>query len=105
MKCGKHNFGWFLSVRGPAYSAGPVWCCTPLPDALHLIHGPLDVLLIQGHPGALSSGQRLHRLSFSWLQEKDVIFGGEKKLLCMSELGDIHQPKQPLFHLHCGDYR
>jgi nitrogenase molybdenum-cofactor synthesis protein NifE len=48
---------------------------------LHLVHGPIGCAVYTWDiRGALSSGPELHRLSFSTdLQERDVIFGGEKK--------------------------
>ncbi len=52
---------------------------------------------------ALSSGPQLHRLSFSTdLREKDVIFGGEKKLYnSLIELIDTYSPKAAFVYSTC----
>ena len=68
----------------------------PIADALHLVHGPAGCAAYTWDiRGALSSGPELHRMSFSTdLGEKDVIFGGEKKLYrALIELIDHYQPK------------
>ena len=56
----------------------------PIADAVHLVHGPVGCAAYTWDiRGALSSGPELHRMSFSTdLREQDVIYGGEKKLLC-----------------------
>lgn len=54
----------------------------PIADAVHIVHGPVGCAAYTWDiRGSMSSGPELHRLSFSTdLKEKDVIFGGEKKL-------------------------
>jgi nitrogenase molybdenum-cofactor synthesis protein NifE len=61
----------------------------PLADAFHLVHGPAGCAAYTWDiRGAQSSGPQLHRMSFSTdLREKDVIYGGEKRLVCRP-----HQP-------------
>jgi nitrogenase molybdenum-cofactor synthesis protein NifE len=51
----------------------------------------------------LSSGEQLHRLSFSTdLREKDVIYGGEKKLYgALTELIDEYKPKAAFVYSTC----
>jgi nitrogenase molybdenum-cofactor synthesis protein NifE len=76
----------------------------PIADALHLVHGPIGCAVYTWDiRGALSSGPELHRLSFSTdLQERDVIFGGEKKLYAaLMELIDRHQPKAAFVYSTC----
>ena len=52
--------------------------------------------------GALSSGPNLHRLSFSTdMQEKDVVYGGEKKLYdSIMELVPEYSPMPCLYMQH-----
>ncbi|MBK8014842.1 MAG: nitrogenase iron-molybdenum cofactor biosynthesis protein NifE [Deltaproteobacteria bacterium] len=54
----------------------------PIADALHVVHGPVGCAAYTWDiRGALSSGPELHRNSFSTdLRERDIVFGGEKKL-------------------------
>jgi nitrogenase molybdenum-cofactor synthesis protein NifE len=76
----------------------------PIADALHLVHGPIGCASYTWDiRGALSSGPELHRLSFSTdLQERDVIFGGEKKLYrALVELIDRHSPKAAFVYSTC----
>jgi nitrogenase molybdenum-cofactor synthesis protein NifE len=76
----------------------------PITDALHLVHGPIGCASFTWDiRGALSSGPELHRLSFCTdLREKDVIFGGEKKLeQALGELIDRHSPKAAFVYSTC----
>ncbi len=103
MKCGKHSLAGSVSQRACVFCGSRV-VLYPIADALHLIHGPIGCAAYTWDiRGALSSGPELHRLSFSTdLQEKDVIFGGEKKLYhALSELIDIHQPKAAFIYSTC----
>jgi nitrogenase molybdenum-cofactor synthesis protein NifE len=54
----------------------------PITDAFHIVHGPIGCSSYTWDiRGSLSSGEDTYRNSFSTdLREKDVIFGGEKKL-------------------------
>ena len=51
----------------------------------------------------MSSGPQLHRLSFSTdLREKDVVFGGEKKLYnALTELIESYKPKAVFIYSTC----
>lgn len=103
MKCGKHSLAGSVSQRACVFCGSRV-VLYPIADALHLIHGPIGCAAYTWDiRGALSSGPELHRLSFSTdLQEKDVIFGGEKKLYhALSELIDIHKPKAAFIYSTC----
>src|ERR1035438_1362291 len=76
----------------------------PIADALHLVHGPVGCAVYNWDiRGALSSGPELHRNSFSTdLQEKDVVFGGEKKLhRVLTELIDKYHPKAAFVYGTC----
>lgn len=104
MSCGKHSLAGSVSQRACVFCGSRV-VLYPIADALHLIHGPIGCTAYTWDiRGALSSGPELHRLSFSTdLQEKDVIFGGEKKLYhALIDLIETHRPKaacDALFHL------
>ena len=107
--CDKHSLAGAISQRACVFCGSRV-VLYPIADAVHLVHGPIGCAAYTWDiRGALSSGPELHRLSFSTdLQEKDVIFGGEKKLAAvLSELIDRHrtQGRFRLFHLHRGDHR
>ncbi len=75
------------SVAGCVSQRACVYCgarvvLNPVTDAIHLVHGPIGCASYTWDiRGSLSSGSELYRNSFSTdLKEKDVIFGGEKKL-------------------------
>ena len=97
------------SVAGAVSQRACVFCgarvvLNPIADALHLIHGPVGCSAYTWDiRGSLSSGPELHRLSFSTdLQEQDVIFGGEKKLLdALDELIDRHRPAGAFVYSTC----
>lgn len=54
----------------------------PITDAIHLVHGPIGCASCTWDiRGSRSSGEELYKKGFSTnLQEKDIVFGGEKKL-------------------------
>ena len=93
--CDKDSLAGAVSQRACVFCGSRV-VLYPIADALHLVHGPIGCAVYTWDiRGALSSGPDLHRLSFSTdLQERDVIFGGEKKLrAALIELIARHQPK------------
>ena len=95
MTCGKHSLAGSVSQRACVFCGSRV-VLYPIADALHLIHGPIGCAAYTWDiRGALSSGPELHRMSFSTdLREKDVIFGGEKKLKqAIQEAYDLFHPK------------
>ncbi len=103
MSCGKHSLAGSVSQRACVFCGSRV-VLYPIADALHLIHGPIGCAAYTWDiRGALSSGPELHRLSFSTdLQEKDVIFGGEKKLYhALLDLIDTHRPKAAFIYSTC----
>jgi len=76
----------------------------PVTDALHLVHGPIGCAVYTWDiRGSMSSGPELHRHSFSTdLREKEVIYGGEKKLYqSLVELIDRHEPKAAFVYSTC----
>ena len=97
------------SVAGCVSQRACVYCgarvvLNPITDALHLVHGPIGCASYTWDiRGSLSSGADLYRNSFSTdLREKDVIFGGEKKLaLAIDELVQKYRPKLVFVYSTC----
>lgn len=103
MACSKHSLAGSVSQRACVFCGSRV-VLYPIADALHLIHGPIGCAAYTWDiRGALSSGPELHRMSFSTdLRERDVIFGGEKKLeAALSELIDTYRPKAAFVYSTC----
>ncbi|MCW3807227.1 nitrogenase iron-molybdenum cofactor biosynthesis protein NifE [Plebeiibacterium marinum] len=97
------------SVAGSVSQRACVFCGSrvvlyPIADALHIVHGPIGCAAYTWDiRGAMSSGPQLHRLSFSTdLREKDVVFGGEKKLYsALTELIEAYKPKAVFVYSTC----
>lgn len=103
MACNRPSLAGAVSQRACVFCGSRV-VLYPIADALHLVHGPIGCAVYTWDiRGALSSGPEIHRLSFSTdLQEKDVIFGGEKKLeAALDELIDRHHPKAAFVYSTC----
>ena len=103
MACNRESLAGAVSQRACTFCGSRV-VLYPIADALHLVHGPIGCAVYTWDiRGALSSGPELHRLSFSTdLQERDVIFGGEKKLKrALCELIDRHSPKAAFVYSTC----
>ncbi len=103
ISCNKDSLAGAVSQRACVFCGSRV-VLYPIADALHLVHGPIGCAVYTWDiRGALSSGPELHRLSFSTdLQERDVIFGGEKKLEnALVELIDRHSPKAAFVYSTC----
>jgi nitrogenase molybdenum-cofactor synthesis protein NifE len=101
--CGKQSTAGAVSQRACVFCGSRV-VLYPIADALHLIHGPVGCAAYTWDiRGSLSSGPQLHRLSFSTdLNEKDVVFGGEKKLYqSLIELIGTYQPKAAFVYSTC----
>lgn len=101
--CNKDSLAGAVSQRACVFCGSRV-VLYPIADALHLVHGPIGCAVYTWDiRGALSSGPELHRLSFSTdLQEMDVIFGGEKKLIAaLHELIERHKPKAAFVYSTC----
>ena len=103
MACEKMSVAGSVSQRACSFCGSRV-VLYPIADALHLVHGPIGcAAYTQDIRGALSSGPNLHRLSFSTdMQEKDVVYGGEKKLYnALMELVPHYAPKAVFVYATC----
>ncbi len=103
LECDKDSLAGAVSQRACVFCGSRV-VLYPIADALHLVHGPIGCAVYTWDiRGALSSGPELHRLSFSTdMQERDVIFGGEKKLYrALVELIDRHSPAAAFVYSTC----
>lgn len=103
MACGKRSAAGSVSQRACVFCGSRV-VLYPIADALHIVHGPIGCAAYTWDiRGAQSSGPQLHRNSFSTdLQEKDVIFGGEKKLrAALLELIEATRPKAAFVYSTC----
>lgn len=101
--CEKQSLAGAVSQRACVFCGSRV-VLYPIADALHLIHGPIGCAAYTWDiRGALSSGPELHRMSFSTdLQEKDVIYGGEKKLYqALVQLIERYEPKAAFVYSTC----
>ncbi|MGE4489601.1 MAG: nitrogenase iron-molybdenum cofactor biosynthesis protein NifE [Kiritimatiellales bacterium] len=103
MACEKASVAGSVSQRACSFCGSRV-VLYPIADALHLVHGPIGCAAYTWDiRGALSSGPNLHRLSFSTdMQEKDVVYGGEKKLhQAICELTRQYSPKAVFVYATC----
>jgi len=103
ISCETHSLAGSVSQRACVFCGSRV-VLYPITDALHLVHGPIGCAAYTWDiRGSLSSGDRLYRLSFCTdLREKNVIFGGEKKLYSsLIELIDKYKPKAAFVYSTC----
>jgi nitrogenase molybdenum-cofactor synthesis protein NifE len=103
MACDKQSLAGAVSQRACVFCGSRV-VLYPIADALHLVHGPVGCAAYTWDiRGALSSGPELHRMSFSTdLRERDVIYGGEKKLYAaLVDLIARHQPRAAFVYSTC----
>lgn len=103
MACEKMSTAGAVSQRACSFCGSRV-VLYPIADALHLVHGPIGCAAYTNDiRGALSSGPNLHRLSFSTdMQEKDVVYGGEKKLFnAIMELVPQYNPNAVFVYATC----
>jgi len=103
LACSRTSLAGSVSQRACVFCGSRV-VLYPIADALHLIHGPAGCAVYTWDiRGALSSGPELHRMSFSTdLQEKEVVYGGEKKLrAALSELIEAYRPKAAFVYSTC----
>ncbi|MBN2685017.1 MAG: nitrogenase iron-molybdenum cofactor biosynthesis protein NifE [Pontiellaceae bacterium] len=103
MEAEKQSLAGSVSQRSCSFCGSRV-VLYPIADAIHVVHGPIGCASYTWDiRGALSSGPELHRLSFSTdMGEKDVIYGGEKKLaLALRELIDEYKPKAAFVYSTC----
>ncbi len=103
MACEKASVAGSVSQRACSFCGSRV-VLYPIADALHVVHGPIGCAAYTWDiRGALSSGPNLHRLSFSTdMQEKDVVYGGEKKLFqSIMELSRAYEPNAVFVYATC----
>lgn len=101
--CDKASLAGSVSQRACVFCGSRV-VLYPIADAVHLVHGPIGCAAYTWDiRGSLSSGPELHRLSFSTdLQEKEVIYGGEKKLYAaLTELIARYHPEAAFVYATC----
>lgn len=103
MRCDSNSVSGAVSQRACVYCGARV-VLNPITDAFHIVHGPIGCASYTWDiRGSLSSGSDLYRNSFSTdLHEKDVIFGGEKKLTAaIEEIMELHHPKLIFVYATC----
>jgi nitrogenase molybdenum-cofactor synthesis protein NifE len=101
--CEKASLAGSVSQRACVFCGSRV-VLYPITDAVHLVHGPIGCAAYTWDiRGARSSGPELHRLSFSTdLKERDVIFGGEKRLeRSLRELIEKYSPAAAFVYSTC----
>ena len=101
--CEKKSLAGSVSQRACVFCGSRV-VLYPIADAVHLVHGPIGCAAYTWDiRGSLSSGPEFHRLSFSTdLKERDVIYGGEKKLeTSLSELIETYSPEAAFVYSTC----
>ena len=103
LQCERKSAAGSVSQRACVFCGSRV-VLYPVADALHLVHGSIGCASYTWDiRGSVSSGPELHRLCFSTdLREKDVIHGGEKKLLkSLRELIPLHKPRAAFVYSTC----
>ncbi|MDP0499882.1 MAG: nitrogenase iron-molybdenum cofactor biosynthesis protein NifE [Verrucomicrobiota bacterium JB022] len=101
--CDRKSTAGSVTQRACAFCGSRV-VLYPIADALHIVHGPIGCAVYNWDiRGAQSSGPQLHRNSFSTdLAEKEVVFGGEKKLQAsLLELIRYYRPKAAFVYSTC----
>jgi nitrogenase molybdenum-cofactor synthesis protein NifE len=97
------------SLAGSVSQRACVFCgarvvLNPVTDAVHLVHGPIGCAAYTWDiRGSLSSGSAMYRNSFSTdMKERDVVFGGEKKLAaCIDEIVEKYHPPAIFVYATC----
>lgn len=94
IQCDQHSISGTVSQRACVYCGARV-VLNPITDAIHIVHGPIGCSAYTWDiRGSLSSGSEMFRNSFSTdLQERDIIFGGAKKL--ETAIDEIVKAKSP----------
>jgi len=103
MVCEKQSLAGAVSQRACVFCGSRV-VLYPIADALHLVHGPIGCAAYTWDiRGALSSGPELHRMSFSTdLRERDVVYGGEKRLYAaLIDLIGRYRPQAAFVYSTC----
>lgn len=103
IKCDSESVSGAVSQRACVYCGARV-VLNPITDAYHIVHGPIGCASYTWDiRGSLTSKDDVFRNSFSTdLREKDVIFGGEKKLeAALEELIEKNSPKLIFVYATC----
>lgn len=103
LKCESNSVAGAISQRACVYCGARV-VLNPITDAYHIIHGPIGCASYTWDlRGSLSSGSETYRSAFSTdIQEKDVIFGGGKKLAgAIDEIVSKFHPKLIFVYATC----
>ncbi|MHC1685406.1 MAG: nitrogenase iron-molybdenum cofactor biosynthesis protein NifE [Clostridiaceae bacterium] len=103
MKCDGNSVAGSVSQRACVYCGARV-VLNPITDAFHIVHGPIGCASYTWDiRGSLSSDSENYRNSYSTdLREKDVIFGGEKKLAAaIDEIVAANAPKLIFVYSTC----
>lgn len=101
--CNKASIPGTVTQRSCVYGGARV-VLMPITDAIHLVHGPIGCAACTWDiRGSRSSGDDLYKSGFSTnLQEKDIVFGGEKKLLeTIIELNKLYNPAAIFVYATC----
>ncbi len=101
--CADDSLAGAVSQRACVYSGARV-VLNPVTDAVHLVHGPIGCAAYTWDiRGSLSSGSEMFRQSFSTdLKERDVVFGGEAKLIaCIDEVVEKYHPPAIFVYATC----
>ena len=102
IRCERESIAGSISQRACVYCGTRV-VLNPITDAVHLVHGPIGCASYTWDlRGSLSSGPSIFRNSFSTdLSEKDIIFGGEKKLeAALREIVQKFNPRPALIFVY-----
>jgi nitrogenase molybdenum-cofactor synthesis protein NifE len=103
ISCDSDSLSGAVSQRACVYCGARV-VLNPITDAFHIVHGPIGCASYTWDiRGSLTSGSDLYRNSFSTdLSEKDIVFGGEKKLTAaIDELMAKHNPRLIFVYATC----
>ncbi len=101
--CDEVSLAGAVSQRACVYSGARV-ALNPITDVVHLVHGSIGCASYTTDiRGSKSSGAETYRKSFSTdLKEKDIIFGGEKKLYkALTGLADRFNPPAIFVYATC----
>ncbi|MDO8841208.1 nitrogenase iron-molybdenum cofactor biosynthesis protein NifE [Methanocalculus sp.] len=101
--CADDSLAGSVSQRACVYCGARV-VLNPVTDAVHLVHGPIGCATYTWDiRGSLSSGSEMYRKSFSTdMKERDVIFGGERKLaVCIDEIVMKYHPPAIFVYSTC----
>ncbi len=101
--CNKASIPGTVTQRSCVYGGARV-VLMPVTDAIHLVHGPIGCAACTWDiRGSRSSDDDLYKSGFSTnLEEKDIVFGGENKLLeTIIELNKLYNPAAIFVYSTC----